>query len=392
MAEKNNRTRMTKGGSPIIQMEVVANTSGGSYQKRTRNKAAVEARNGVTYLVPVDKDGRVPEDALYEHFLDTGNWSRDGRRRNIKADLTTTAQKLHAPKDRKGWYPEEIVKTGWWAAVNESDIVGVDDSTSCMFASYEDIKPSMRSSIGKIALLMPADRQDYVVKTLQNNFTAAELKRMTADYGLVIVEGNPGRLNDGCYVCRQHGVDTPRICIRSSSGEDTITHEMIHHARASDPERTDISRAPKQFDKDGYLIPGTFDAYHNLEEAATVAESTARTREPTTNLGYYTMLKNGTAQALYDSDRALLTNGKPLKGKRATEKINSSFEETAISDLKFTTGSRPRAAIDELRVQGRIKPSTKKKTTNGTSASKRRSSGAKASGSRSSTKSGGKRR
>lgn len=408
-AKSKNKMRTTKGGSPIIEMDVVANTSGGRTQRNTRKKAAVTTRGGTTYMVPVDRYGRVPEDALYEHFLDAGRWSRDGKRRCIRADLATTADKLHAPKDPKGWAPEELVKTGWWAAVNESDIVGVDDSTSAAFPTFDSIKTGMRAPIGKIALIMPEDRQKYVVQTLQNNFTQSELKRMTADHGLVIMEAYPGPGADGCYYTRQRGVETPTIYIKNTSGEDTITHEVIHHARASDPKRSDISKTVDRFDSEGYMIPALSASYLNLEEAATVAESTARTREPTTNLGYYTRLK-GDARDLYNADRKLLTDGKPLRGKRAVDKINNQFEETAISQLKFTRGPRASEVVDQLRVNGQIKPrTTKKKTTgqgqssaakkgnagakkagNGSSAAKRSSSPAKSSASKSKT--GGRRK
>ncbi len=360
MAAKNknkNKMRTTKDGSPIITMDVVANTSGGTVQRTKREKAAVTARNGTTYLIPVDKYGRVPQDALYEHFLDVGRWSRDGGRRNIRADLCTTAEKLHAPEDPRGWRPEELVKTGWWGAVNESDIVGVDDGTSGAFPTFDSIKPSMRAPFGKIALVLPEDRQKFVVETLQNNFTVSELKRMTANHGLVIMEANPGARADGCYFGRQTGIDTPTIYIRNSSGEDTVTHEMIHHARASDPRRTDISKTPEKYDADGYLIPESC-VYTNLEEAATVAESTLRTRQPTANVGYYSKLK-GDPRELYNADRKLLTNGTPLRGKRAVDRVNAKFEDTAISQLKFTSGPRAAEAVEQFRAKGQYKPRPK---------------------------------
>lgn len=370
MATKNKtKMKKTKGGSPIIDVDVVANTTGGSYQVRKRSMAVVETKDGIKYLIPVDRYGRVPKDALYERFLDISSGSRDGRRRSVVADLNTTAMALHAPKDEKGWKPEELVKTGWWGAVNESDLVGVDDSTSSVFINREEVKPSMRGSFGKIALLLPPERQEYVSKTLQNNFTASELKRMTADYGLVIIEGNPGHNADGCYYSRQEGVDTPTIFIRPTSGEDTITHEVIHHARAADKERADISKTPFKYDSDGRCLPFSRTDFRNLEEAATVAESTARTREPTTFLGYYTFLK-GNPKDFYNHDRQLLTNGKPLRGKRATDRVNSTFEDTEISKLKFTRGYSPHGAINEMRSRGQIKPRPKKKTTEQASTAK----------------------
>lgn len=351
-----------------MDMEVTANTSGGTFQKRNRKMAAVRARDGTTYMVPVDSKGYVPQDALYEHFLDNTKWSGKGRERNPVADLRTTADRLHSPKDPSGFTPEELVATGWWTAVNESDIMGVDDSTSSYFAEIESVKPSMRSSMGKIAIIVPEDRQDFVVKTLQDNFTAAELKRMTAKTGLVVMEGNPGKGADGCYYSRQQGVDTPTVIIRNSSGEDTLTHEMIHHARYSDSARAGIARTPFPLDDDGRALPvpsGLYPTLINLEEAATVAESTSRTREKTTNLGYYTVLRSDKgAQELYDEDRAFLTKGKPVRGKRAVDRVNSDFEETNISNLKYKKGGKaPRESVAQMRKAGTLPKKTAKKTT-----------------------------
>ena len=360
-AKKKNTMKRTPGGSPIIDVSIRSNKSGpdGSFYRK-RPTAQVQGKNGITYMVPIDPEtGRVPEDVLYEHFLDYTSWSTTGKERSPKLDSRTPAKKIHVPKDEKGFTPEEIVESGWWAAVNGSDVMGVDDGTSSILKDWKDIKASAKPHLGKVAIIAPEEVQDRIVKTLQDNFTVGELKRMTDKTGLVISMGNPGPGNDGVYYPRQPGVDTPNIIVRRDSGEDTITHEVVHHARYTDQARKGIARTPYPFDKDERLLPisGPMDAsMTNLEEASTVAETTSRTRGPTTNLGYYTYLE-GNARELYDQDRDTLTHGKPLRGKRAVDKFSESFEDTNISNLQYKrNGRKAKTSVEKGREEGKYPP------------------------------------
>ena len=109
--KKNSGLKKTKGGSPIVNVPIRSNVSGpdGSFY-RERPMAQVQAKNGITYMVPIDpQTGRVPEDVLYEHFLDYTSWSTTGKERNPRVDSRTAAKKIHVPKDEKGFTPEEIV-------------------------------------------------------------------------------------------------------------------------------------------------------------------------------------------------------------------------------------------------------------------------------------------
>lgn len=359
--KKKSGLKKTKGGSPIVNVPIRSNVSGpdGSFY-RERPMAQVQAKNGITYMVPIDpQTGRVPEDVLYEHFLDYTSWSTTGKERNPRVDSRTAAKRIHVPKDEKGFTPEEIVESGWWAAVNGSDAMGVDDGTSSTIRDWKDVKSSAKPHLGKIAIIAPTDVQDRIVKTLQDNFTSSELKRMTDKTGLVISMGNPGANNDGVYYPRQQGVDTPNIIVRRDSGEDTITHEMIHHARYTDQARKGIARTPFPFDSDERLLPvsGSMEAsMTNLEEASTVAETTSRTRGPTTNLGYYTFL-GGKPRELYDQDREMLTHGKPLRGKRAVDNFSENFEDTNISNLQYKrNGRKARSSVEKGREEGKYPP------------------------------------
>ena len=94
----------------------------------------------------------------------------------------------------------------------------------------------------------------------------------------------------------------------------------------------------------------------NLEEASTVAETTSRTRGPTTNLGYYTFL-GGKPRELYDQDREMMTHGKPLRGKRAVDNFSENFEDTNISNLQYKrNGRKARSSVEKGREEGKYPP------------------------------------
>lgn len=153
---KNKGMRRTAGGSPIIDAPVLVNVSGIDEPiMRKRPRAQVQEKNGITYMVPIDPvTGRVPEDALYEHFLDYNNWSETpGKRRKPNIDSMKAATTIHTPKDELGFTPEKIVKCGWWTAVNGSDVMGIDDATSRVIRNWDDVKSSAKPHLGKMAIM-----------------------------------------------------------------------------------------------------------------------------------------------------------------------------------------------------------------------------------------------
>ena len=198
----------------------------------------------------------------------------------------------------------------------------------------------------RIVVMGTPSEQETITRVLRSNFTDAELMTAVKDCGILIIAGPTGRKNvAGFYMRRQAGSETPVIVVKDLS-EDTITHEFVHHLRQTDPKRTGHSRTPYVFDDKGYVITGkgrSYESYSNLEEAGTVAEATARTRKPTDSpTGYYWDVQ-GTPDGrsrrdAYAHDRELLTKGKtksaPLRGKRATDRVNERFMDTDISKLK----------------------------------------------------------
>ncbi len=90
--------------------------------------------NGQKWEIPVDpKTGKVPEEYLFARFLDISRGSRNGRERNNLIDIGREADMIHEIPDG-GFTPQQLVETGWWQAVNESDIEGIDDTGARAFS------------------------------------------------------------------------------------------------------------------------------------------------------------------------------------------------------------------------------------------------------------------
>lgn len=362
MARKPKQPARTAGGSPIVYETVPIQAAGIPRYIDTRRAAAyVEDKDGYTHRVPVDSNGRVPMFAIVQHFLDTRSAEEKGRPRNIAIDLGKPAKTVHRIPPG-GFTPEQIVATGWWDDPASSDIEGVDDTTSRWMVPWDSVGKSVKGKTSRIAVIGGPGETAALKRALTSNFTDAELADAVKDGGLVILAGNTGQKNlAGFYMRRSAGSDTAAIVARDLD-EDTITHEFVHHLRqAQTPrsKRTGFATTPYDLDPSGHLIrkPGvSYESYTNLEEAATVAETTARTRKPDRACGYYqyvTDTDGRKGQASYQHDRELLTRGKtksyPLKGKRAIDRVNESFLDTDISKLQRKgKGVRADRLLDKL--------------------------------------------
>ncbi len=349
-----NLTR-TKAGSPIYYGELQALGNAGSVRTVPTPTAVVTGRDGKTYHVPVDKKtGKVPMDALFARFADEYSGRRPGQeKRSVPVDLSKTAKVVHKiPKG--GFTPEQLIKTGWWQYPGDSDIEGIDDPKSLYMGPWEGTKGAAREASTKIAVIASPAERDYIRKTLTDNFTASELKAAVDKNGLVIMTGNPGRGNAGVYYVKQRGLDTPKIIIGSDLDprfkENVITHEFVHHLRASDPKRKGVTRYAMPLREDGYsddiawsmMSTAEADTRRNMEESATVAETTVRTRDLALADGYYGRIKGhgpSDAQDLYVKDREILTKGSkrsaPQRGKRAIARIDDRYLDTNISNLQY---------------------------------------------------------
>ncbi len=394
LASRN--AQRTRGGSPIYYDPIMANVSGkgDSFRIDHRPKAVVKARDGTRYHIPYSKrTGKVPVDVMFERFIDEDSGVPPGQgRRSVPKDLSQTASKTHTmPKG--GFTPEEIVGTGWWQYPGSCDIEGIDDPRSFYMGPWAGTKGGRREASTRIAVIGDEDEADLIRRTLIDNFTAAELKKATRDGGLVVTMGDPGRGSAGCYYARQPGIDTPKIVIRPGYDErfteDTITHEMTHHLRATDDRRKGLTKYafPQTEDGEKDLVAYSLmtdrerATIRSMEEAATVAETTARTRRASRPSGYYQDIKGQgrdyeTANRLYEEDRQLMMRGfrrdGPARGKQAINRVEDRFEDTHISGLRVSSKGQTAKEGYASAGQLRSKPAKKasKKTTPASSASK----------------------
>lgn len=338
----------------------------------------VATKDGRRYEIPVDpKTGRVPEEYLFSRFLSVHQGSRNGKERNILIDIGKDAETLH-DIPAGGFTPQQLIETGWWQGVNESDIVGIDDTGALAFArELEEASKSAQAQGRKMVFLMPEDSAQRARSILAKDFNASELKRAVRNGGIIIKEGNPGRGSAGCYVSRQEtsSLKTPVIILGKDWNEETLVHEMTHHLRHVDETRGGLTRTPLKLNAAGERVSmrdysqREFNSAINLEEAATVAESLVRIQEPSSGAnGYYaaTKVHGDTPYDRYKHDRKTLAPEKPMRGRKAERQVTGKFEDTSISHLGYyRPGSNAANYYAERKAKGNlpvaVKPVRKKK-------------------------------
>lgn len=339
----------------------------------------IQTEDGEVYDIPYDpKTGLVSNVDLFQRFLDVWSGSgKPGKKRNIVIDIKKTAS-VNFETPAGGWTPEALIACGWWQRPNLSDIRGIDDIEGLY--NFLDLSSgkSSNDSVGKKICVYAStpERKKEIEKVLMDNFTISELKSATRNGGIVIREADPGKGASGFYLGKQRGVHTPQIVLEPGADEDTITHEFTHHQRREDPYRGGVAKTPFPLDRKGYCdwqsVPTKeFESMQNLEEAATVAEATIRTRErcrsPTGYYQYTTHAEKG-VKTQYDEDRDTTVGDSPQKGAKAVDVLQEGFRKTNISSLKFQQGGSNAdvyLGLRELRgdlPKGKPRRSRKKKT------------------------------
>jgi len=336
-------------------------------------------KDGTKYAIPINtKTGRVPDEALFARFLNEAEGGRNGHERSVVIDIDKEATTVFdRPKD--GYTPEDLLKTGWWQHPAESDIRGIDDPSSSVYSVLKGASSKSGSTAGKkIAIISP--EEERIRKVLTDNFTGTELRSAVKDGGIMITTGSSGKGASGFYRYKQPGVDCPQIVLEKGADEDTITHEFTHHLRFTDESRDDVSRTPYPVNDSGQIdsvawgrmTKDELATLKNMEEAATVAEATSRTRRPTTTpTGYYQRIEGHSpentqlaeAVEMYNHDREALLKSKkgsvPLRGKKATKRVNERFLETNISKLKM--GGTPASTSVKKKRESGTMPKAKPK-------------------------------
>ena len=158
---KRNEVAYVRHGTDYVET-----LGSGSASRKKVPTVWVAAKNGQKYEIPVDpKTGRVPEEYLFARFLSTHQGSRNGKERNILIDIGKDAETLH-DIPAGGFTPQQLIETGWWQGVNESDIVGIDDTGALAFArELEEASKSAQAMGKKMIFLMPVSLRQIHIMT-----------------------------------------------------------------------------------------------------------------------------------------------------------------------------------------------------------------------------------
>lgn len=350
---------------------VSAYGAGGSVGGRKLTTVWVTTKNGQKWEIPVDpKTGKVPDEYLYGRFL-SRNGSRNGKLRSPGVDMGVDAEILHEIP-AGGFTPQQLIQTGWWQYPNESDIIGIDDTGAYEFAKeLEETAKAARGAGRQMVFLMPPASAANARSILARDFTGGELNKAVRNGGIIIKEGNPGRGANGCYIPKQDSfsLKTPVIILRKGWDEETLVHEFTHHLRHVDVTRDGLTRTPYKLNEDGERITGwgersnEINSARNLEEAATVAESYVRIRNPPNGPnGYYsaTQVHGDTPQARSVHDRKTLVPEKPKRGRAAEKQVKGRFGDTSISHLGYYRPGRNASNYLKLRTAQGTMPKAQK--------------------------------
>ncbi len=191
--------------------------------------------------------------------------------------------------------------------------------------------------------------KDKVVRTVASNFTWEEIEMMKVQGKPIVWSGGlpDGKRGHNARVDTRRPHNSPEFRFSEKAGEDTITHEIIHHLRTVDVERSRYSKTAYPVKKNGVCRTDLLDKevkekeMKNAEETATVSEVEIRTKEPSKNVSNYWRVDENTATGkdIRDADRLTLRktncgpvpNGSNVIGKDAVKMLNRNYPKTMIS-------------------------------------------------------------
>jgi len=223
--------------------------------------------------------------------------------------------------------------------------------------------------LGRIDIFGSEDDASRIWRVIGEAFTEEEIRTMCRRDGVKVfirgwINGVPGR-----YLWKQEGIPIPVIRLAPDCRDDTVVHEFVHHLRAVDEDREGIVRTPFPMNEEGELVESIIiEKYRhdalNIEESATVAETTARRRSVGGRSGYFSKIEGITSYRAYVHDRLLLTGSnkertsKDLRGKDAVDVVSELFDRTKISGARIfpeeTNNRTVKESIDILEKEGLI--------------------------------------
>lgn len=339
MAAKKKTRGNKKQSSSKSKREKIATTIDASI--KTCYLSREHYGGGRRQCIPTDKNGNVEEETLLARLFSR---SGDRRNRNPGADIRKENRKVQTLKSRKA---ADIAD--WWDDPGLFDLEGIDTPDRKVFEPYglENASKAMVKAQRKVAIIGTPAQARKIRSTLNDNFSAAEISRMTKNGEVVVTVGFTGASNrTGYYRSKQPNVLVEDICLIPSADEDTITHEFIHLSRDRDKTRSGYAKTPYPKDSEGYRVRTLEQErlkHSCAEESATVAETIARTRKLSENTsGYYLdvpgISTSNEARGAYIHDRKVLAKNEKgqltgRKGSSAIAAVNKKYGDTKISGM-----------------------------------------------------------
>lgn len=202
-------------------------------------------------------------------------------------------------------------------------------------------------------------KQEQIVSAVADNFTKNELDCMIKNRDdLKVTVGKVPKEGADASFKRKYGPNEKnQITIDDKTDSMGITHEFVHLSRATDKNRTGITRTVFRTDKDGIAdkkerYGSSGNRLINAEESATSAEAAMRVSKPGNAPGYFANLGEKNCLGIpehYKKDENLkedrktlrrnkdgmtVPDGVVIKGKEAIKKMNANYKDTRISQRK----------------------------------------------------------
>ncbi len=196
--------------------------------------------------------------------------------------------------------------------------------------------------------------KEKVVETVANNFTKKEIEKISMN-GKPVVNNDQNVTTDGKSAysrsTNRNGEKTPIISFPRKPEESSVTHEVIHHLKAVDNDRTGFAKTAYPVDNKGVTKCNkitnekTYNQVKNAEETTTVAETELRTKTKGRFLSRYWKIdkhmvdgkeiRNEDRITLRKTSTGTIEDGKNVIGEKATELVNENYPKTLVSSRKI---------------------------------------------------------